>query len=64
MGFRLCGSCRLVCLGHGREKRIDVGCNDEAPADLAKHTQVLARAVNMNGLLQERWLRRGSHLYR
>lgn len=64
MGLRLCGGCRLVCLGHGCEEGIDVGCDDKASADLAKHTQVLTRAVDMNGLLQERWLRRGSYLCR
>jgi hypothetical protein len=37
MGLRLCGGGRLVCLGHGREERIDVGSNDKASADLAKH---------------------------
>jgi len=38
MCLRLCSACRFVCLVHSREERIDVGSNDKASANLAKHT--------------------------
>jgi hypothetical protein len=62
-GVELCDCC-FVRVRHGFEEGIDVGSDDEAPADLAKNAHSLTRAVYMDSLLQVGRLRRSGYLRR